>query len=269
MNKKLLSLLILITVSVTARAQWISDVTFSQEGEKAIISYTLDLGSSSKLYNVWAYITIDGKQSFIYMQEGDVGTIESSGLKHIEADIFWQFKVEELEGDISFQVVGDKKQQLKPTITFEYIYSPTAPYGATFAYCSNRWGGYLNFKIGKIRQKELIHTYLLDDYNMGGRAGFARTDVIAGVVVRLHRLVYLYGGLGYGNYEVAHKYNTKSTASTSSGYISTDKREGMAYEVGARVVLGKVVSVSVGFNSILSGEIPLFADFHVGVGFTF
>lgn len=286
MNKKLLIILILITMSVVARAQRgiISDVTFSQqESGKIKISYWLDLQGASEIRDVKAYITIEGRQIQCQYVSGDVGTVSGTGLKIIGVDFFRQFD-DDMEANISFQVKGDVNQKsLKPiaskvtksrerTFSMEYVYSPTAPYGFTLAYCGKWWGGYANFKYGKILGLKLKHPASLEGYQLGDRAGYSRLDLIMGPVFRAHRLVCIYAGIGYGHYEVARNYTEQKSYGnypSSYDYIGTDRRQGMAYEVGVRVVLGKIVSISGGYNGILGGGTPAFSDFHVGLGFTF
>lgn len=270
MNKKLLLLLMLMLCSVAGWAQQgiIKDVTFSQRDGKVMVSYYLDLQRSPKMRNVKAYIIVNGASTELKYVAGDVGTVVSSGRKYIEVDFFKQFDGEDVEGNIRFQVRG-QGTYVKPTSTIEYVYSPTAPIGFTYAYCGRRWGGYFNMKFGRRAESNLEHSS--SGYIIGDRAGYARKDFIIGPVVRLHKLLYLYAGFGYGYYEAAYKYKEKVSQSyyNFDKYYGTDSRYGIAYEVGARVVLSKLVSVSVGYNSILGGGTPVFSDFHVGLGFTF
>lgn len=283
MNKKILLLIItLITLSLATKAQqgFISNVNFYQNNTKLIISYSLDLDQAPKIENVTAYITINQTKTPLKFTSGDIGTITTSGKKEIQVDLFKQF--DNMTADISVQVEGQVEEKYvrkpkKPTIqparktrnpifVVEYIYSPSAPYGATIAYCGRQWGGYLNFKTGKIGASQLEHPTSLAGITIGERVGFSRLDVIAGPVFRVHKLVSFYMGLGYGNYELARKY----TSYTSTYfYLGTDRRRGMAYEVGTRITLGKIVSISVGYNGIIGGGTPAFSEFHVGAGFTF
>lgn len=271
MNKKLILLLMLMLCSVAGWAQQgiIKDVTFSQRDGKVMVSYYLDLQRSPKMRNVKAYIIVNGASTELKYVAGDVGTVVSSGRKYIEVDFFKQFDGEDVEGNIRFQVRG-QGTYVKPTSTIEYVYSPTAPIGFTYAYCGRRWGGYLNMKFGLVGNSKIEHSEYNSDIVVGDRAGYSRTDIIVGPVVRLHKLVYLYAGIGYGNYQVVHKYqDAESNFYYQYKFFGADQRKGMAYEVGARVVLSKLVSVSVGYNSILGGGTPVFSDFHVGLGFTF
>lgn len=273
MNKKLILLLMLMLCSVAGWAQQgiIKDVTFSQRDGKVMVSYYLDLQRSPKMRNVKAYIIVNGASTELKYVAGDVGTVVSSGRKYIEVDFFKQFDGEDVEGYISFQVRG-QGTYVKPTSTIEYVYSPTAPIGFTYAYCGRRWGGYFNMKFGLVGKNKITRHSFSGGHGcvLGDRVGYSRTDVIVGPVVRLHKLVYLYAGIGYGYYEAA--YHAKDYGDSyfyDYDYFGTGQRVGMAYEVGARVVLSKLVSVSVGYNSILGGGTPVFSDFHVGLGFTF
>lgn len=266
--KRVLTIIVLIFCGLPLFAQEgkIENVRFRQDGSKVIIDYYLDLEKTKKMRNVKAYIGIDKQYTPLKRVRGDVGTVLRSGEKSIEADIFGEFGNQPIEGLIDFKVTG-VSTYVKRMWMIEYIYSPTAPYGFSIGTCK-RWGWYLNCKFGDVSDRNITNS-MYDFESLSNKKGYSRLDIIGGAMFRVHRLVYLYGGLGYGSYKVGYELVDDDGNSYLDNYYCTDSRQGLAFEVGARVILCKLVSISGGWNGIVGGKSPMFSDFHIGLGFMF
>jgi hypothetical protein len=267
--KKYLLLAVVWAVPLLCSGQAISNVRFEQKGEKVIISYYLDLNRAGMMKNVKTYMSLDGGKTYkpLAMVSGDVGTVTQSGERQIIFDIFSEFGNEEISGDIKFKVEGEAyTSPFKPVAAILPIgisYSFAETFGLSIGYC-NKWGGYFNFKT-----RGLSDGYLIDvdisDVDFKGRI-YYRQAYSAGVMRHLVNFsknnangLYLYGGLGYGEYGAA--YLVSSTV-----YYRPELQKGMEAEAGIIAVFG-VWTLSCGYNTLFTfSSQRQFADVHIGIG---
>lgn len=164
------------------------------------------------------------------------------------------------------------KQPINTHGWLEYEYSKTAPLGFTIGSCKS-WGCYFRFKT------DLSGLHLTDppakgnsatgEY-IGAEADFSKIDFderkyyrlawTGGLMRRLFKGCYLYGGLGYGAYGAAYKI-----VDTDDDYCP-DLQKGLEVEGGMVIKLG-VFSLSGGYTTLLSGNKQRFSDVSVGLGF--
>jgi tetratricopeptide (TPR) repeat protein len=146
--------------------------------------------------------------------------------------------------DSVIEIVPDKEtggvsKKERPKILVEYVFAPTAPVGVSIGYYQ-KWGGYLHFQAS-------THTHL--NY---------RQAFTGGVIARIFNNGYLYGGIGYGVCGIDY-------------YAPFHKETGIEIEAGARYVVFKGISLSLGYNIMLIdyldfGEI---SDINIGIGYSF
>jgi hypothetical protein len=171
------------------------------------------------------------------------------------------------------EIYGELKQskRAKPKVFLNYVFSPTAPLGMTFGYCK-RAGVYLSFKTDvkltstqpESSESSESYSYIVEEANIStvdfNEREYYRMALTTGLMVRLFKGCYLYGGFGYGAYGAAYRIaNTKA-------YYCPDLQKGWEVESGVNIVLWNHLALSVGYNTILSDNSQRFGDVHVGIG---
>jgi tetratricopeptide (TPR) repeat protein len=126
--------------------------------------------------------------------------------------------------------IGDVSKKETPKMLVEYVFSGLAPFGVSIGFYQ-KWGGYLR-----------LTGHLTPPY------GNYRQALTGGVIARIFSNGYLYGGVGYGG--------------------ADDDFEGLEVEVGARFVVFKGISLSLGYNTLLVNP-HRFDDVSIGIGYSF
>ncbi|MDR3218820.1 MAG: hypothetical protein LBU22_07535 [Dysgonamonadaceae bacterium] len=154
----------------------------------------------------------------------------------------------------------DTAKQSEPKLLVEYLFAPTAPIGVSIGYYQ-QWGGYLRFRTATLFASDIKETasYSQVDFD---KKKYYRQAFTAGVIARIFSNTFLYGGAGYGAYGASYPIND------SSSYLCPDKQKGLEVEAGARYVFNGV-SVSLGYNTLLSGNEQRFGDISIGIGYSF
>ena len=251
----------------------ISNVRFQQSDDVVLIQYNLNLYDAKKVQNVKAYISLDGGQSYkpLTNVSGDVGTITQSGEKQIVFDIFKEFGNDAITGDIKFKVEGESKATspyFKPVdhiITFGFAWGMTPQTGRiSLGYC-NKWGAYFSYKL--TYNGSFVDTGVdLSNVDFNEKA-YYRKAYNAGVMYHLFNYypngggyIYLYGGLGYGEYGAAYLTENERT------YFRPLVHKGLEAEFGIVIALG--FTVSCGYSILFASDSQKFGDLFLGIGLT-
>jgi hypothetical protein len=144
-----------------------------------------------------------------------------------------------------FVIKQDRGKRYDTKVFLEYRLSESAPIGG-FLGIAKRAGVYVSFRASA----SLLET---------GFEDLDRLSFTAGPMVRLASWLFLYAGVGYGEY---YEYYDSYSSSSYTNYIDAS---GMELEGGAKLVLG-VLSLSAGYSYIPESG---FGELHAGVGFAF
>lgn len=152
------------------------------------------------------------------------------------------------------------KREIVPVpikIFVNYKMSLTASYGGMVGF-AKRAGIYASYMTGLSPNAGEP----MQDISPGGfnSSGYFRTAITGGVIVRITKNIYIYGGGGYGTYGTAYE----TTTDPGPYYLSLDKGP----EVEGGLMLNfKYFSIFGGYNTIIS---PIkFGEIHFGVGASF
>lgn len=243
----------------------IGETKISRDGNILMVDYRILLGNQVSSCNVDAILLIDGKP-FKAMKtiKGDVGKIKNSGYKQFRYDISGQ-KEMLADKEISFKLNVSQKDVLKTRYLIMATSSPFFPstYGLTFGVVK-RFGGYVNFQsnfvFGKIAQIADRYGVYEDKtgslWPSGNPAYYQSMKATAGLLVRAHRAIYPYIGVGYGcrNYvcddisgeHIKIKDFSPAGAVLEAGIII--KAGPVAISAGAGTIMFKTVSLDLGLG---------------------
>jgi hypothetical protein len=143
-----------------------------------------------------------------------------------------------------------------------YQWSPSAPFGLYLGGCENRWGFYIGFRLGFATPFDSI---ISDAHKLRhtpdlSKKTYYRGAITVGTMLRLWDWCFLYGGLGYGEYGSAYKI-------TKEIYYVPNRYRGLEVEGGVMFVYNRWLSLSAGYNMLLSGQSQRLSNYHIGVGF--
>lgn len=156
-----------------------------------------------------------------------------------------------------------------------YTASISAPYGGMIGFCRT-WGWYGKFQMTANPDGELISGDKTDTYQNGTykKDGHHRLSVTTGPMLRVAKWLYLYAGVGYGDYGKLYKgipYTNEEYVYNPEVYLSPFRTKGLEVEAGAIFKI-KAFALSAGYSSIVLPSAPKgeksFGDVHVGIGFT-
>lgn len=295
MRIKALITTILISFFCTANslAQTVSGVEFTFDGINVNIRYNLELSSSYYMEDAKLLVSIDGAD-FVVAQgaTGDLGDIYTSGYKKILWNPESQFGLGIIDKTISFCVEGTQRyyskeggDQVKPTgigyrkktnFWLEYLFSPTAPMGFGMGVVG-KWGGYMRYQFSLTDTEGVynnIENHSETDLTMSFAEdnGYKRKNFTCGVVYKTVNWLYLYTGIGYGEFA-----NLVSVESNKYGYSNVDtylanEMKGVALEVGG-IVRMRNFGISGGWTALLptvkTGNAKFLSEYHVGVMYFF
>lgn len=248
---------------------YVRDVRVDRSGGSVRVFYYAYLPPEvRKLEDIALLVSLDGGKTFRRANGvwGDVRSIYASG----EKLIFWRPErdslAEGLPADAVFRVTcrpveGNTRQY---SFWAEYNYSRKAPLSLSVGKVRD-WGYYVRYKSsGQWREPEGaasgsgIGPGPDGHYDLRRRRSY-RMAVTGGMMVRVTRFLYLYGGLGYGKYGV--EYTGKDAYSSRFSYLLSRSR-GLEAEGGA-VLRWRWLSLSAGYGGIAGKG---FRDFNVGIG---
>ncbi|WP_158648352.1 PEGA domain-containing protein [Candidatus Symbiothrix dinenymphae] len=158
------------------------------------------------------------------------------------------------------EIHGKLKKEIKTFVWLEYLYSGTAPLGFTIGGCG-KWGGYIRFKTdvhfdGAPSDDGADIDFSNIDFD---KREYYRLAWTAGLMARLFKGCYLYGGAGYGKYGAAYQIVD------TENYYCPDLQKGLDVEGGMVLHLGPI-ALSAGYNTLLlSGSKQRLSDVSVGV----
>lgn len=263
MKKLILFLLCLFSGLSYANGQ-ISRVTFDQQDDVVLIRYYL---SVPKLNNVKAYININGSARRLLSVRGDVGNVRGVGYKSISVDLEKEFGNEDVSGQISFTVKGvDTHSPFY--MGLEYSYSYQAPFSFGYSFFSN-WGGYFRLRFSN-------DTYYANKSGIyeGGtlekkKTVYHRKSYTLGVIKKVHRHIWVYAGLGYGEYAMGEN----GTFISKYGSLWDDtslwekpKITGVELEAGLMFKI-RGLFCTINYGAIPGAKIPFLSNLGIGVGY--
>jgi hypothetical protein len=143
-----------------------------------------------------------------------------------------------------------------------------APLGFSLGLCGEKWGGYAGMKINISPKLNDISEIIKKSSNSisWNEKEYNRFAITAGIMRRLWNWCYLYGGIGYGTYQIG--YLLSGSSSPQKYYaLPSAKMRGMETEIGATIIFWDCLSFSMGYNTLLfSGGKGRFSDVHIGIG---
>jgi opacity protein-like surface antigen len=154
-------------------------------------------------------------------------------------------------------VYGKLKKELRRRWFVDYAYSKAAPLGFNIGYCK-RWGLYLGFKTNN---KHIVKEASSETVDFNNKE-YYRLSMTTGPMLRLCNWCYLYCGAGYGIYGAAYQMGNQKD------YYCPEFQKGLDVEGGMKIRLS-FLSLSVGYNTLFSGNPQQFRDVNVGVGLNF
>jgi hypothetical protein len=160
-------------------------------------------------------------------------------------------------GENEIEGVLKEKSVIHSVWLLDYRISPPTSYlGLSVGYCK-RLGGYfqLRMDLNEIKTENLVN---VDEHFSGGERKYYRRSITAGGMLRLFSFMYVYGGLGSGQYGAVYDAGGKIY---SAGLIS-----GLELEYGATFKVWKALSVTAGYSTIAGSD---FGELHFGVGYIF
>lgn len=237
----------------------------TMENNEIIIDYDVLFGNQVLSCKVEATMLVNGKP-FRYNEyfSGDIGIIRESGQKQIRYDIS-HYK-EQLAGtDISFKLNVSDKNTLDMKIIVMATASPMSPrsYGL-MAGVVKRIGGYARFQSNFSSKKKAFVVMGSAAIEGGGYMwrtgeGIVKTlRATAGTLIRVHKNIYPYAGIGYGckNYlyeDYSGDWGLMKDLSTSGLAIESGlvfKAGPVAISAGASSTMFKTISLDVGVGVI-------------------
>lgn len=157
-----------------------------------------------------------------------------------------------------------------------YNASISAPYGAMIGFCKT-WGWYGKFQMNASPDGALISGDETNAYQHGiyKKDGHHRLSVTTGPMLKVTDWMYLYAGVGYGDYGRIYKgtsIKNEEYIYTPVVYLCPFRTKGLEVEGGA-VFKIKKFAFSAGYSSLVLPSAPKgeknFGDVHIGIGFTF
>ncbi len=158
-------------------------------------------------------------------------------------------------------------EQYPHNLSFEYMYTPTAPYGVRIAY-GQRIGFYLSYRWGEYKKTGINITSVLTDCDVtqAKELGYFRTAITAGlrlgVLNKTPANLYILLGGGYGEY--GRQWENPLLIENNT-YFYSDYIKGFEGEIACQCVLFDWTNISVGSN-IIVGNGKISVDFQIGVG---
>jgi len=156
-------------------------------------------------------------------------------------------------------------------VFLEYCYSPTAPAVLTLGFnkiAYTRWGVYMRYKSAfrKIDDTNFEYTTTKPEKN-----GYIHDAFTAGTTLSILKILYLYGGVGYGACAVAYSNKGIGYTDGSSAFYRASTIKGLEVEAGCRWRI-KMLGVSAGYAAIFplsDGAGWGFGDVNFGVSLFF
>lgn len=213
-----------------ASAQSISDVAFDFRDDKVYVTYQAAIPDLHYLTNVSLLVSYDDGpfRPVTEHVSGDLGRIETGGLKTIVWDCFASNGYQPITGRIQFRIDYDymfnqRAYQLhKPVFYFEYVWSSVARYGVGLGY-GKRLGGYLRVGAERVSLEHVTITNN-DDLTL---------LVTGGVFLRATNWLRFNAGIGYGQIVDEHEYYLHKSLAYEAGLtISIFRQKWLGFTVG-------------------------------------
>ncbi|SUE33139.1 Uncharacterised protein [Rikenella microfusus] len=267
MRKFLLILLLILGAGFRVSAQ-ISNVSFVLRNDKIYVTYQASIPAYHYLKGVTLSMKLNDQplRPLTLNVSGDLGRVETSGLKTIVWDCFAENGNQPIEGDVQFYVEGTMIERpgyaLHQKVYFgEYIWSPSAFYGIGFGF-GKRWGAYMRYRFSA---EEVIPLTRDSPNTPNGSYTTYETvrpgmTIAAGTFVRATKWLRFNAGLGYGE---------KTDLGTA------EQLKGLAYEVGGTILFfrKKWLGFNFGYAGILgskpSGSMLKAGEFTLGATLSF
>ncbi|MDR3367179.1 MAG: PEGA domain-containing protein [Prevotellaceae bacterium] len=184
---------------------------------------------------------------------------DAPGYRPLTATVFIKPGKNKVYGELKQKLTAKVYQKLTddsidPVILPSYrISPPTSYFGLSGGYCKT-WGVYGQFRVKDKNVRDIDKAFY------GGEKKYVRLSLTAGGMLRLFELMYIYGGLGYGQYGAV--YQTDNNAGVYY-YYTSGLTEGLELEYGATFRCWKYLTLTAGYSTIAGSD---FGELHFGVG---
>lgn len=278
MLKRILLLTAILFACQSVKSQSIKYKEHHREGNKIVISYSIDEARFYHVFDVEVYISVNGGEEFVgplLSVEGDVGEGISSGKsKTIYWDVFKEF--DQLEGDLVIDIRAKVRKNIVKKYFLVYQGNHITPYGLKIGHIG-LFGWYVsaftntNFNIYDYEMKNgLVSNYPIDQYyEIQDDKKILRYSVIVGANYQIFKNVYLNAGLGYGYKEqmyLAKEYSYVDDGFIKDAYLkeATSTYSGLEIETGIMYRYNNFL-IYAGCNSLNFKRL----DWSVGLGYCF
>lgn len=259
-----------------AHAQNISNTRLEQKGNTLVVFYNLQGLGLDRVAQVYLYISSDGGRSYkgpLKAVSGDVGRMDTDEAKSIVWHVFDKYS--SLKGDIVFEVRAQlQNRPISQEFFLAYNVSGSSAFGLTVG-SVGRWGWYARLKSNGsfVSADYTVKNARISDYDGEGYYVFtnqvkrSRVAATAGIMHRLNKFTYLYGGGGYGSRLLlwnAEEFSYATHKKTGDIWATHVDRSASGAEIEAGLMLrfGKL-NLSAGINAVGFG----FFEINGGVGF--
>lgn len=277
---KIIYLFIIIVCSISsAYAQKIDKIGALKEGNEIVISYELSEVKFYQILDISLYVSKDNGQSWLGPLKkisGDIGQIETPGLKSITWDVLSELQI--MEEDFIFDIQAEVlNKKIKKRVFVEYVGNAITPFGARIGLLS-KTGFYIEGRASSKFNSSSKYSYankLIDNYDrsgyyiFNGNSYYDAFSFSAGITYQLSRSTYLYGGAGYGSQKkIAEidQYEYKSNDLISTEFATNSEEDYSGVELSTGLIVNyKNLLVSAGATAL---NFEVF-NFTAGVGFLF
>lgn len=278
MLKRILFLGVTLLFVQIGRSQTINYNEHHREGNKIVISYSIENAKFYHVFDIEVYVSVNGGGEFVgplVAVEGDVGEDISSGKKKkIYWDVFKEF--DQLKGELVIDIRAKVKKKIDKKYFIAYQGNHITPYGIKFGHIG-LFGWYVsalantNFNSYTYEiDNGLVNDYPIDQYyELSSEKKYFRYSFVVGLNYQFLKNTYLNIGAGYGYKEQSYlvneySYNNDNYLGESYFKDISNSYSGVEIEIGAMYKLN---------NFILTGGLSSLSfkrlDWNIGVGYCF
>lgn len=265
-------------IALFSSGQKINNIEVQKSGNKIIVDYQISGARFFETFNVSLYVSRDNGNTWegpLKMVTGDIGKINTPGMKSITWDVLNEFPIlnEEFIFDVRAEVLKDG---VKKKFFSQYVGNFITPVGARVGVLG-KTGVYFEARTS-LKKGGSDFTYtnnLINNYNQAGYYSFngdtfyEALSVEIGTTIQISRLAFFYAGAGYSTQKYwadfdVYDYNTDSHSGSDSALSTADEYSGVGISGGIIIKAGKLI-VSAGGTTV---NFETF-NFTIGLGYAF